>query len=248
MVKTVMSQKNKPVEIAESLVNTVMGVKPPDSKAAPRLSAHESVDWKAIAVYLGGTIAQIAVMIVALWGLQQFIPMLVDSWRLYPTLAFFALVSVRSRLFSPLDNTRSSRTYDSIQRPGWAPPPLAFPIVWMSIAVLRVISSYWVWQAMDQTFLSLPLIVFMIHLALGDTWNTIFTVESRLGAALPVVLMGPLMSAIVVTAMYGQTVSLAGYLLIPMCIWLTIASLLVFDIWRLNGKEPLYPMKGVASV
>ena len=83
----------------------------------------------------------------------------------------------------------------------------------------------------------------MVHLALGDTWNTIFTVQSRLGAALPVVLVGPLASAIVVTAAYGHAIARAGYLLIPMCVWLTIASLLVFDIWRLNGKEPLYPVK-----
>lgn len=243
-----MPQNNKPVEIVESVVNSVMGVKPSGEAVAPNLSTNQSVDWLAIAFYIGGTGVQITVMILALWGLQQLMPMLAEQWRLYPTLVFFALVSVRSRLFSPLDNTRSSRTYDSIKRPGWAPPPLAFPIVWMSIAVLRVIASYWVWQASGQNFLTLPLILFMIHLALGDTWNTIFTVQSRLGAALPVVILGPFISAIGVTAAYGAAIAKAGYLLIPMCVWLTIASLLVFDIWRLNGKEPLYPIKRGAAI
>ena len=60
--------------------------------------------------------------------------------------AFFAFVTLRSRLFSLLDNTRSNGRYNAIQRPGWAPPPLAFPIVWMSIAVLRVVSAYLVWS------------------------------------------------------------------------------------------------------
>ena len=238
-----MSSENKPVEVVESVVNTVMGVKSVDESRSPNSSSSTTPDWKAIAAYIGGTIVQITVMIGALWGLQQLTPMIPAQWQIVPVIIFFALVSVRSRLFSPLDNTRSSRTYDSIQRPGWAPPPLAFPIVWMSIAVLRVISSYWVWQASGQNFLTLPLVLFMIHLALGDTWNTIFTVQSRLGAALPVVILGPLTSAIVVTAAYGNAIAKAGYLLIPMCIWLTIASLLVFDIWRLNGKEPLYPVQ-----
>ena len=82
----------------------------------------------------------------------------------------------------------------------------------------------------------------MVHLALGDTWNTIFTVEGRLGAAVPVVLMGPLMSAIVVAALYWQVVPLAGQLLLPMVIWLGVASALVIAIWQLNGAEPWYPM------
>ena len=242
-----MNPPKKNTQRLESVVNTVMGVKKDDEtirSSNPDVSTE--VDWTSIGKYIGGTFIQITVMIGALWGLQQGVSWVPENLRLYVAIAFFALISIRSRLFSPLDNTRSSRTYDSIQRPGWAPPPLAFPIVWMSIAVLRVISSCWIWQATGENFLSLPLVVFIIHLSLGDTWNTIFTVQSRLGAALPVVLLGPLASAIAVTSIYGLTIAKAGYLLIPMCIWLTIASLLVFDIWRLNGKEPLYPVKAVA--
>ena len=242
-----MKSPNKKTQRLESVVNTVMGVKKDeDSVRSSNPIASTEPDWSSIGKYIGGTVVQITVMIGALWGLQNLAGIVPENLSLYVAIAFFALVSIRSRLFSPLDNTRSSRTYDSIQRPGWAPPPIAFPIVWMSIAVLRVISSCWVWQATGENFLSLPLILFMIHLALGDTWNTIFTVQSRLGAALPVVLLGPLTSAIVVTSVYGLTITKAGYLLVPMCIWLTIASLLVFDIWRLNGKEPLYPVKSAA--
>ncbi|MGK7898830.1 MAG: TspO/MBR family protein, partial [Xenococcus sp. (in: cyanobacteria)] len=134
-------------------------------------------------------------------------------------------------------------TYDSIVRPKWAPPPLAFPIVWMTIAVLRVISSLLIWQQMNEQFLVLPLIAFAVHLALGDTWNTIFTVERRLGAAVPVVILGPWLSALIVTIFYWQTNPIAGMILAPSCVWLTVAVVLVFSIWQLNGKEPLYPLK-----
>lgn len=225
----------------EPIVNTIMGVKTEDVQQR-RAAAETSVDWAAIGIYTGGTLAQMGLMILALWGVQSLTQGFSGGVNVGVAIAFFALVSVRSRLFSPLNNARTRTTYSTVNRPGWAPPPLAFPIIWLSIGVLRVISSYLVWQASGQTYLTLPLAIFMMHLALGDTWNTVFTVEGRLGAAVPVVLVGPLASAIVVTGSYWKVVPLAGQLLLPMVIWLGVASALVISIWQLNGAEPLYPL------
>ncbi|HZG38366.1 MAG TPA: tryptophan-rich sensory protein, partial [Nodosilinea sp.] len=116
-------------------------------------------DKKATLTYLGATLAQVAAMTALLWGMDvAFGYFNLGSLAPWATTAiacaFFAFVTLRSRLFSLLDNTRNSGRYKSLQRPGWAPPPLAFPIVWMSIAVLRVVSAYLVWSAMGQTFLS----------------------------------------------------------------------------------------------
>ncbi|WP_413172393.1 TspO/MBR family protein [Anabaena azotica] len=235
----------------EKFVNTVMGVKPGNQQPYPNtsLANTQELDIKAVLVYKLGTILQIGVMLLVFLGMEKLV-LLIDNNSAFPswfstllTGLFFALLSIRSRIFSLLDNTRSSRTYDQVIRPKWAPPPLAFPIVWMIIAVLRVISSVLVWQEMNHQFLVLPLILFVLHLALGDTWNTIFTVERRLGAAVPVVILGPWLSAIVVTAIYWQTVPLAGMILSFSCVWLTVAAALVFRIWQLNGSEPLYPLK-----
>ncbi len=233
------------------LVNTVMGVKNEDKKRSmtQEIVVTKELDLKAVFIYKLGTILQIGIIILAFWVMEKLVT-LVDNYSSGPhwlgTLLaglFFTLLSIRSRIFSPLDNTRSRQTYDDVIRPKWAPPPLAFPIVWMSIAVLRVISSLLVWQEMNQQFLVLPLIAFAVHLALGDTWNTIFTVERRLGAAVPVVILGPWLSALVVTILYWQINLLAGIILAPSCVWLTVAAVLVLSIWQLNGKEPLYPLK-----
>ena len=235
----------------EKVVNTVMGVKNDDDKQLQNkyIIGEKELDIKTTINYKLGTIFQIGIMVLALWGMDKLI-LLINNYPALPTWSssliaglFFTLLSIRSRIFSPLDNTRSSKTYDNIIRPKWAPPPLAFPIVWMAIAVLRVVSSLIVWQQMNQEFLAVPLIVFVIHLAVGDTWNTIFTVERRLGAAVPVVILGPWVSALVVTAFYWQVKPMAGMILAPSCIWLTVAAALVFRIWQLNGKEPLYPVK-----
>jgi translocator protein len=244
-----MNQANN-TGILEKFVNTVMGVKP-GKQESPNTSAAttQELDINAVLVYKLGTILQIGVMILVLLGMEKLI-MFIDNNSSFPswlstvvTVLFFAVLSIRSRIFSLLDNTRSRTTYDQVIRPRWSPPPLAFPIVWMIIAVLRVISSVLVWQAMNHQFLVLPLILFVVHLALGDTWNTIFTVERRLGAAVPVVILGPWLSALMVTAIYWQTVPLAGMILSFSCVWLTVAAALVFRIWQLNGSEPLYPLK-----
>ncbi len=64
---------------------------------------------------------------------------------------------------------------------------------------------------MNQQFLVVPLIAFIVHLALGDTWNTIFTVERRLGAAVTVVILGPWFSALIVTFLYWQINPVAAF-------------------------------------
>ncbi|WP_066376649.1 TspO/MBR family protein [Anabaena sp. CA = ATCC 33047] len=245
-----MNQTNN-TGILEKFVNTVMGVKTENQQPSvdKSIATTQELDIKAVIVYKLGTILQIGVMILVLLGMEKLI-MLIDNNASFPswfstvvTGLFFALLSLRSRIFSLLDNTRSRKTYDQVIRPRWSPPPLAFPIVWMIIAVLRVISSVLVWQEMNHQFLVLPLILFAVHLAVGDTWNTIFTVERRLGAAVPVVILGPWLSALVVTAIYWQTNPVAGVILSFSCVWLTVAAALVFRIWQLNGSEPLYPLK-----
>ena len=243
--------RSKEDSSVERLVNTVMGVKSanPDPVKTNNTATSQELDTQVLVNYILGTILQVGLILAAFWGLEKVIA-IADSYPALPDWSgsvlagiFFTLLSIRSRIFSPLDNTRSQKTYDDVTRPGWAPPPLAFPIVWMSIAVLRVVSSLMVWQELGQHFLVLPLIAFAIHLAVGDTWNTIFTVECRLGAAVPVVIFGPWLSAIAVTVLYWQTVPRAGWILAPSCVWLTVAALLVFSIWQLNGKEPWYPLK-----
>ncbi|MBE7381099.1 MAG: tryptophan-rich sensory protein [Leptolyngbya sp. SIO1E4] len=240
-------------EFVKGGVNSVMGVKEAtrDTKIQTDL---ENPQWDKTATlkYLGATLAQITALTGLLWGMDFAfgylnLEALPQGGVTAIACGFFAFVTLRSRLFSFLDNTRNSGRYLSIQRPGWAPPPLAFPIVWMSIAVLRVVASYLVWSAMGQTFLCLPLILFVVHLSLGDTWNTIFTVEGRLGAAVPMVIVGPFLSVAVVTVSYYQTLPLAGWIIAPSWVWLTVATVLCMSLWRLNGQEPLYPVIAKAS-
>lgn len=74
----------------------------------------------------------------------------------------------------------------------------------------------------------------MAHLSIGDTWNTINNVEKRLGTATLGVFFVWL-SACYTGYLYYKGLPLAGYIFLPSCVWLSIASFLVYSIWRLNS-------------
>ncbi|KAJ9519897.1 hypothetical protein QJQ45_014624 [Haematococcus lacustris] len=161
---------------------------------------------------------------------------------------FFLVISIRSRIFSPLDASRPTLNGERAsiaerRRPSWMPPPLTFPIVWSSIGLLRCASSVMVWEAVGRDTLALPLLVMMLHLAVGDCWNHINNVERRLGVAVPGVLCC-LASALAVTTAYYSADTQAGLVLAPSAVWIGIASALIYSIWDLNGRAVLYPTKG----
>jgi len=60
---------------------------------------------------------------------------------------------------------------------------ITFPIVWSLMAVLRSVSSVLVWDATGRNLLAFPLVVFVVHLCIGDTWNYIQNTERRMGVA-----------------------------------------------------------------
>ncbi len=51
------------------------------------------------------------------------------------------------------------------------------------------------------------------------------------------------LSVVNAVRLYNQTLPLAAKVLLPSAVWISIANVLVFSIWRLNGSEPFYPHK-----
>mmetsp|Transcript_21710 Transcript_21710/g.28095 ORF Transcript_21710/g.28095 Transcript_21710/m.28095 type:complete len:278 (+) Transcript_21710:117-950(+) len=160
----------------------------------------------------------------------------------------YVSLSLRSRVFSPLDNSRPNvKEQDGkalpaqFKRPGWTPPGIAFPIIWSTIAILRGISSALIYKTtggyLDATR---PL---LLHLCIGDTWNTITNVERRLGVS--AIGVFAVWSSILYTVLQYYSVSkIAAFILAPSLLWISIASLLTTHIWLLNGgpsKRPAFP-------
>ena len=135
--------------------------------------------------------------------------------------------------------------------PSWTPPGVVFPLMWVGfVAPLRAVASSLVYETstgrLNEAHLNDPVLLWLLlHLCLGDTWNTINNVEQRTGAAVPGVVF-VLLSTLFTAKQYYDIVPLAGLLLALTAVWIAIAGALVIDTWRINDAvepEPLYPYK-----
>lgn len=210
---------------------------------------YKTMDWMAVLNYLSATGLQWSLILTFLHILQikglnkmkdLLVPVLMIPVAEPLVFVLFFFLSLRSRIFSPLTNTRpraskSDPVFKERVRPSWMPPPLAFPIIWTTITFLRTISSTLIYKTTG-TLLCPEVFAIMAHLSIGDTWNTINNVENRLGTAFGGVLF--VWGSVLYTVYkYYKTAPLAGYILAPSAVWLSVASFLVFSIWRLNYKE-----------
>eukprot|EP00621_Florenciella_sp_RCC1693_P001438 CAMPEP_0182545920 /NCGR_PEP_ID=MMETSP1323-20130603/35243_1 /TAXON_ID=236787 /ORGANISM="Florenciella parvula, Strain RCC1693" /LENGTH=216 /DNA_ID=CAMNT_0024757105 /DNA_START=13 /DNA_END=663 /DNA_ORIENTATION=- len=167
----------------------------------------------------------------------------------------FAFLSLRSRVFSVLNNSRPKRRAAAkemelatpteaprrLRRPSWTPPGIAFPFIWGTITVLRGVSSAVAFSS-TQTFFTPAFAAMLLHLSIGDTWNTITNIEKRLGVSAVVAYLVAA-SVYTTTYLYYLASPLAGYLLAPSALWLTVATSLCTAIWRINSPlQPLYPV------
>mmetsp|Transcript_3962 Transcript_3962/g.4043 ORF Transcript_3962/g.4043 Transcript_3962/m.4043 type:complete len:299 (-) Transcript_3962:264-1160(-) len=213
--------------------------KTPDILAFVSYFAATGIQWSFIMGFLN--LMQDAVLKL---NIPQTLPVTESTAKSVIMATIFLFCSLRTRIFSPLDNSRpkadkNDPVFKDRLRPSWQPPPFIFPIVWSIISILRTISSVLIWQTTG-TVICKPIFTMMAHLAMGDTWNTINNVERRAGTSFLFVLF-TLMSIYATIYEYWETLPLAGYILAPSGVWITIATFLIFTIWRINRANLGYP-------
>lgn len=222
----------------------------PDVEEPASLPGTEPADLGSLAKYPLATAAEFGLIATCLRGIDAVGTL---PAPLVPLL--FAFLSLRSRLFSPLAAKRPPRggfsgkaTPEDIKRPGWTPPGIAFPFIWLTITGLRASSALVVWRATGRTLTAAPLLALVGHLAVGDTWNCVTNVERRLGvSAVGVIFVWA--SVLNAVLAFRAAAPLAGALLAPSAAWITIASVLTWTIWSMNTpRQPLLPRQdGKAS-
>lgn len=134
--------------------------------------------------------------------------------------------------------------YPALAKPAWTPPAIAFPIVWTTLYVLMGIAAWLVWQRIAEAGIVaggkgfvqrwLPLILFVLQLALNSLWSTLFFGLRSPGLALAEIVL--LLIVLVATMVAFRTVSAtAAALLLPYLLWTGYATALNAAIWRMNG-------------
>jgi tryptophan-rich sensory protein len=207
----------------------------------------------------------IAIQMSLITGLFYGLDTVVDTFGVevpFPAVsALFYFFSLKSRTFNPLNNQRPNlekgdkptKGFRDRVMPSWTPPGVIFPIMWvLIIGPIRSYTSALVYTANGHHFCDIAILSLMLHLSIGDVWNTINNTEKRYGAAVPSVL---LVSAAAASAAYQYSLvdPIAGKLLGGTLVWFTVASTLITDTWRLNPdpvtgeRDSLYPVTGGES-
>jgi translocator protein len=125
--------------------------------------------------------------------------------------------------------------YRHLNKPSWTPPNWLFPVAWttlylcMSLAAMRVALLADTGQA---------LAFWSVQIAFNTLWTPVFFGLRRMGAGL-VVLCG-LWCAVAATMMafWGHD-WIAGALMAPYLLWVTVAGALNASVWRLNRPVPV---------
>ncbi len=129
--------------------------------------------------------------------------------------------------------------YKRLDKPGWTPPDVVFPIVWAVLYVGIAYSGWLIWREAGMTGAAIQLAVYTAQLFFNAFWSFLFFGFRRIDFALIDVVFLWLFVALTI-ALFAPISTTASLLLAPYLLWVTIAGVLNYQIWRRN------PARGVA--
>lgn len=128
----------------------------------------------------------------------------------------------------------SSDWYINLAKPSYQPPSWLFSPVWMLLYILMGISFYYVWKKPLSRERNVAVMVFLVQLLLNFFWSILFfSLHSPSLALINIVLMW---LAILLTILsFSRLSKTAAWLLVPYIMWVSFATVLNWDIWRMNS-------------
>jgi len=185
--------------------------------------------------------------------LQDFYP--IKNLPFIQYVSIFVVIFASSLVSSAVDGTLSAASkqvldpnvvpggetgwYDSLNRPKWEPPGFVFPIMWLIvskptqfIAVSRMMRLFST-QKKGRRNAAAAMLVYCIHLSLGDLWNKVFFGYQCPGRGVVVIMAfwGVLIAS---AGLFWRLEKEAGLFLIPTICWVGIASALNWFIYLNN--------------
>ena len=125
--------------------------------------------------------------------------------------------------------------YQSLEKPSWNPPDVAFPLGWTVIFALNTAAIVSAWRAAPSVKVADTIIgLFALNAFLNITWSMLFFRVQRPDWAFVEVLL--LLLSIVALVVYSARHSRGAALLFtPYLIWVTFAAALNWAVVDLNG-------------
>ena len=123
--------------------------------------------------------------------------------------------------------------YESLKKPSWVPPNWMFPVVWTTLYFFMSYAAARVAMLPDA---GLPLAFWALQIALNTLWTPMFFGLQRMKTAL-YVMMGLWTSVLLTLLTFAVVDTIAGLLLVPYLIWVSVAGALNYAVWRMNPDE-----------
>jgi translocator protein len=129
--------------------------------------------------------------------------------------------------------TRLTPWYYALKQPTWKPPDWAFGPIWTVILVLLAFAIAYAWVEADAGRRVVMLWVLAINGALNIAWSALFFVmqKPRLAFLELVVFWFSIVALIYIL---GGAATIAGLMIVPYLVWVTIAGLLNLRIVQMN--------------
>lgn len=125
----------------------------------------------------------------------------------------------------------SSKGYDYIIQPSFAPPGILFPIVWTILYTLMGISSYLV--SINNDIYNNSLFIYYFQLIINLLWSFIFF-KFKLYFISFLWIIFLIICVIIMIKKFYQVSRLSAYLQIPYLLWILFAAYLNYAIYVLN--------------
>jgi tryptophan-rich sensory protein len=123
--------------------------------------------------------------------------------------------------------------YEMLVKPSWTPPNAIFGPVWSALYIMMAAAAWLAWKNAGPDGAVLPVVLYVVQLALNAAWSWLFFGRHLIGVALSDILL--LLATIIVTAVvFERSSKAAAWLMTPYILWVTFASALNYSIARLN--------------
>jgi tryptophan-rich sensory protein len=127
---------------------------------------------------------------------------------------------------------RPGEWYRSLEKPPWNPPDAVFAPVWSALYVAMGVAAWLVWrEARPES--RRALVLFGLQLLFNALWMWLFFRWQLPGVALVEIVVLWALIAATIAAFYPVS-RVAAVLLVPYLLWVSFATLLNLELWRLN--------------
>ena len=123
--------------------------------------------------------------------------------------------------------------FRALAKPDWFPPSWAFPVAWTILYVMLGLALAMLLNARSARGRGLAIAAFVLQLIVNYAWTPLFFGAHQVTAALALIIVN-LALAVAATFAIARVRKAAAWLMVPYMAWLCFATLLTFEMNRLN--------------